>query len=91
MATTSMSLSRHWQDFIQTQIDSGRYASASEVVRESLRLMELREQKLAALRAHVAEGLAQIERGEGIRNFDFEAFVAEGEERLAERQRKTGT
>jgi antitoxin ParD1/3/4 len=91
MATTSMSLSRHWQDFIQTQIDSGRYASASEVLRESLRLMELREQKLAALRAHVAEGLAQIERGEGIRDLDIEAFIAEGEERLAERLRKTGT
>jgi antitoxin ParD1/3/4 len=74
MATTSMSLGEHWQSFIQAQVDSGRYASATEVVRESLRRMEEQEQKLAALRAMVAEGLAQVERGEVVEDFDFDRF-----------------
>jgi len=80
MATTSMTLSPHWQAFIQRQIDSGRYASASEVVREALRDMEEREQQLAALRAHIAEGIAQIERGEVV-EWDPEDIVARALER----------
>lgn len=49
MATTSLSLGKHWENFIKQKIDSGRYGSASELVRESLRLLEERETKLDAL------------------------------------------
>ena len=36
MATTSLSLGEHWEVFIKNEISSGRYGSASEVVRDAL-------------------------------------------------------
>jgi antitoxin ParD1/3/4 len=53
---TSISLGDHLEEFIQRQISSGRYGSASEVVRASLRLLEEHEQKVAALRNALIEG-----------------------------------
>jgi antitoxin ParD1/3/4 len=47
-------------------VRSGRYKSASEVVREGLRLIRLRENKLKALRRDLQEGIHELERGEGI-------------------------
>ncbi|AWN50543.1 type II toxin-antitoxin system ParD family antitoxin [Methylobacterium sp. 17Sr1-1] len=47
--------------FVRELVESGRYASASEVMRDGLRLMEEREQvraaKLEALRQDIREGL----------------------------------
>lgn len=56
MATTSLTLGEHWEGFIKAQIASGRYGSASELVRESLRLLEQRELKLETLRAALIAG-----------------------------------
>lgn len=56
MANTSLTLGPHWEAFIKKQIASGRYGSASELVRESLRLLEEREARLEALRAALIEG-----------------------------------
>ncbi|MEQ1704795.1 MAG: type II toxin-antitoxin system ParD family antitoxin, partial [Rickettsiales bacterium] len=53
---TSLTLGEHFNDFIATQLQDGRYGSASEVVRQALRLLEEREQKLAALRLALIEG-----------------------------------
>lgn len=53
---TSLTLGEHFTDFIATQLQDGRYGSASEVVRQALRLLEEREQKLAALRLALIEG-----------------------------------
>ena len=69
MATTSLSLGEHWEVFIQNQIRSGRYGSASEVVRDALRHMEERKSKLEALRSHLAEGAVQARRGEFVTQF----------------------
>jgi antitoxin ParD1/3/4 len=56
----SYSIGQHFEDFVQQQVRSGRFASASEVMREGLRLMEAREQereaRLAALRGEIAHG-----------------------------------
>lgn len=53
---TSISLGDHFEGFIDKQIESGRYGSASEVIRASLRLMEEREQRIGALRHALIEG-----------------------------------
>jgi antitoxin ParD1/3/4 len=53
---TSISLGDHFERFIARQIQNGRYGSASEVIRASLRLLEEREQNLEALRQALIEG-----------------------------------
>ena len=57
MRTTSVALGPHFEDFIQASILSGRYNNASEVVRSGLRLLEIEEQKLVALRSAIQEGI----------------------------------
>ena len=63
--TPSVSLSEHHDAFIAGLLESGRYNSASEVIREGLRLLEDREMErqavLAELRQAVAKGLASGE------------------------------
>ena len=53
---TSISLGDHFEDFIGAQIKLGRYGSASEVIRASLRLLEEHENKNAALRQALIDG-----------------------------------
>ena len=76
MATTSLSLGPHWEGFVREQVASGRYATASEVVRAALRELEARAQALDALRAHLDEGAAQAARGELTEGFDVEDVIA---------------
>lgn len=53
---TSISISQHFDIFIQNQIDTGRYASTSEVVRAALRLLEQEEHKMKTLRQALIDG-----------------------------------
>lgn len=46
----NVSLGSRWEEFVSAVVREGRYGSASEVVREGLRLVEEREAKLQALR-----------------------------------------
>jgi antitoxin ParD1/3/4 len=55
---TSIALGEHWQTFIEKQVASGRYGSASEVIRNALRLLEQRDAKVETLRAALIEGEA---------------------------------
>ena len=75
MATTSLSLGEHWEVFIKNEIASGRYSSASEVVRDALRNLEDRKSKLQALRAHLAEGEQQAKRGDFVQNYAIENII----------------
>lgn len=75
MATTSLSLGEHWEVFIKNEISSGRYGSASEVVRDALRAMEERKSKLDALRTHLAQGAEQARAGEFVDNFSMDALI----------------
>ena len=59
-----VALSPELEKLVKDEIKSGQYKSADEVVREGLRLVRLRRQKLAALRRHIQIGIDQIERGE---------------------------
>lgn len=77
MATTSMTLGPHWEQFIKNEVTSGRYASASEVIRDALRTLETRQTKLATLRAHLAEGEAQAASGEYVDDFSMDELIKE--------------
>ncbi|EBV3600133.1 type II toxin-antitoxin system ParD family antitoxin [Salmonella enterica subsp. enterica serovar Virchow] len=58
----NVSVGHRWEEFVEEAVRSGRYGSASEVVREGLRLVEEREAKLLALREKLD---ASISRGGG--------------------------
>lgn len=53
---TSISLGAHFENFINSSVASGKYNSASEVVRSALRLLESEEKKLNELRNALIEG-----------------------------------
>lgn len=75
MATTSLSLGEHWEVFIKNEISSGRYGSASEVVRDALRSMEERKSKLDALRAHLSQGAQQAKTGNFVDSFSMDSLI----------------
>ena len=72
---TSVSLGDHFEGFIAHQVESGRFGSASEVVRAGLRLLEDAETKTAALRQALVEGEQS-----GIAHYSYDAFIAELDE-----------
>ncbi len=52
----SITLGDHFDGFIASQIQTGRYGSASEVIRSALRLLETQETKLNTLRQLLVAG-----------------------------------
>lgn len=74
---TSITLGEHFDDFIARQIAEGRYASASEVVRAGLRMLEDNEHKIAALR-HLLEAGEQS----GTAEYSYESFMNELDDEL---------
>jgi antitoxin ParD1/3/4 len=63
------------ETLVQNKVKAGRYNSASEVVREALRLFEererIREMQVRELRRRINEGWASLERGEGVDGDEF--------------------
>lgn len=72
MANTSVSLGPHWEQFIASQTETGRYGSASEVIRAGLRLLEDHERRLDELRRMLDEGAQSP-----ARRFDPDAIMAD--------------
>lgn len=66
----NVSLTPEFEEFIQERVRSGRYHSASEVVREALRLLEdqdeVRRLRLDEIRKRIAAGLASLDLGKAI-------------------------
>lgn len=54
----NVSLGERWEKFVENTVQSGRYGSVSEVVREGLRLVEEREARLSALRETLDRSIA---------------------------------
>ena len=69
----NVSVGDRWQGFVDRVVKEGRYGSASEVVREGLRLVEEREAKLHALRATLD---ASIARGGEVTDAELDAALA---------------
>ncbi|MDP3551173.1 MAG: type II toxin-antitoxin system ParD family antitoxin [Novosphingobium sp.] len=70
---TSVTIGEHFSDFIASQVSTGRYGSASDVVRAGLRLLEDHETKFKALQDALIEG----EKSGMAEPFDFEEFLSE--------------
>ena len=85
--TLNVSLTPELSRFIETRLRSGKYQTASEVVREALRLLEARDRvpvgSLDELKAEIELGLDQLRRGESV---DGDAFFEE----LRARRSQTG-
>ena len=83
-SSLNVSLTAELEKFVQARVASGRYQTASEVVREALRLLEAheqtREEALTRVRAKLKRGMEQAERGELL---DSEEVFAELRRRSA--------
>lgn len=75
------------EELVNAKIQSGQYHSATEVIREGLRLLEekdaLRQIKLNQLRRDIAVAVEAADRGE-VAPLDIEDIIARGKKRLAE-------
>ncbi|MGD2014919.1 MAG: type II toxin-antitoxin system ParD family antitoxin [Desulfobacterales bacterium] len=76
----NVSLTPELEQYIRTKVDSGRYLSASEVVREALRLLEQKEIRLEELRVEIQKGL---DSGRS-KLLNMEAIKAKARNRLSE-------
>lgn len=72
---TSITLGDHFDGFISAQLESGRYGSASEIVRAGLRLLEDSENKRQALRQMLIQGEES-----GVTDYNYKDFLAELDE-----------
>ena len=70
---TSVPIGGHFADFIERQVQAGRYESSSDVVRAGLRLLEEQELKIERLRDALIEG----ERSGEPTPFDLNDFLGE--------------
>ena len=73
MATMNVSLPDRMKAFVEAQVETGRYANASDYVRDLIRRDQDRAHKLAAMQALVDEGMAS-----GVaEEFSAEQFLTE--------------
>lgn len=87
----NVSLTPELEQIINFKVQSGLYNSASEVVREGIRLLqqrdEMREMKLEALRTEIQKGIDDLEAG---RFRDGPEFMAEKRELLLKMKEQNG-
>lgn len=78
----NVSIGDRWEHFVEQAVKVGRYSSASEVVREGLRLVEEREAKLTALQATIE---ASIAAGGHVTDDQIDAALAHHSDELTRR------
>ena len=76
----NVSLTPQLENFVRQKVESGLYGSASEVVREALRLLGDRDSYLRALRQDIRDGLASGSSAP----LDIDAIKAEGRRHLGQ-------
>ena len=88
--TMNVSLPPELEARVRQRVESGMYGSASEVIREALRLFEAYEQikmvKLEGLRQDIAQGLNDVKNGH-VKEIDFSNLKQQGRKLL--KMRKT--
>ena len=57
-------LKPEYEEFIRSQIQSGKYGSAEEIIGEAIALLRERKQRIEELRQKIAVGTAQIAQGQ---------------------------
>lgn len=86
----NISLTPELEQLVNQKVESGMYHSASEVIREGLRLLkdqdELKRIRFDELRRDIVKGIESLNRGEG-KPFDVKGLKSEGRKRLASRKR----
>ncbi len=87
----NVSLTPELEELVNDEMKSGQYKSANEVVREGLRLVRLRREKLAALRREIQLGIDDIERGDYVEYTSVEELFADVEAAVAKRAAKKRT
>jgi antitoxin ParD1/3/4 len=85
----NVSLTPELEKFVSAKVNSGRYTSASEVVREALRLFEEHEQvrsaQLAAFNHELAQRLAALDRGEYVGPDEVRMRIEQKSRKLSKR------
>lgn len=85
----NISLTGELEQLVQRKVESGRYRSASEVVRAGLRLLEREDERtevlLTEVRAQVQAGIEQAERGDLV---DGEEAIARARTRASVKRRR---
>jgi antitoxin ParD1/3/4 len=92
----NVSLTPELEQLVAEKVKSGMYQTSSEVIREGLRLLKERDERLKSLRNDIRRGLDAADRGEfteydesNIRKLS-DRVKARGRKRLANEERKTG-
>lgn len=94
----NVSLTSELEEFVNQKVQSGMYFSASEVIREGLRLLKdqdaLKEMRLKELRKEIQKGIDSLERGEGTTYSNAgelaEKIKRQGRERLRNSKKAQG-
>ena len=92
----NVSLTPELEQLVNDKVRTGMYQTASEVIREGLRPLKERDQRLEAIRRDIRAGFEAVERGE-YADYDAtnvsklaERVKRRGKKRLTEEDRKTG-
>lgn len=94
MPTRNINLTEHYNQFVEEQVEAGKYQNASEVLRAGLRLLEQQaqteEQKLALLKKLAADGFEALDQGQGL-SFSGDKQLTDAIGRIGRRAAKAAT
>ncbi len=94
MPTRNINLTDHYDQFVEKQVEVGKYQNASEVLRAGLRLLEQQaqtdEQKLSLLKKLATDGFEALDQGQGL-SLAGDKQLSDAIGRIGRRAAKTAT